>query len=44
MKLFVNGFWDGFMDRINPVHIGFFLDLFENVFACNIEISSLVLL
>lgn len=40
MKLFVNGFWDGFMDRINPVHIGFFLDLFENVFACNIEISS----
>jgi len=40
MKLFVNGFWDGFIDRTNPVHIGFFIELFENVFGCNIEICS----
>ena len=40
MKLLINGFWDGFIDGTNPVHSRFFLDLFENVFECQISISS----
>ena len=40
MKLFLNGFWDGFLEKTNPVHIGFFLDLFKEVFGSDIELCS----
>lgn len=40
MKLFINGFWSGFVDKSNPVHIGFFLQLFELVFNTNIELCD----
>jgi len=40
MNLFINGFWDGFIEEKNPVHVRFFLDLFKNVFSCPIHISS----
>jgi hypothetical protein len=39
IKLFFNGFWDGFIDGSNPVHVRFFLNLFEDVFGCPITIS-----
>lgn len=40
INIFINGFWDGFIDGTNPVNSRFFLDLFENVFECQILISS----
>jgi len=40
MKLFVYGFWSGFLDKTNPTDISFFLDLFEKVFDTNIELGS----
>ena len=40
MKLFIHGFWPGFIDKTNPVHIGFFQDLFQAVFNCEIELST----
>ena len=40
MKLFIHGFWPGFIDKTNPVHIGFFQDLFKDVFNCEIELST----
>ena len=39
MKLFVHGLYNGFCDKTDPVHCGFFLDLFEKVFQQSIEIS-----
>ena len=41
MKLFVHGFWSGFIDKTNPVHIAFFINLFEKVFDTNIELGCL---
>ena len=43
MKLFVNGFWDGFLEKTNPVHIGFFLDLFKGVFGSDIQLCSQIM-
>jgi hypothetical protein len=40
MKVFMNGFWSGFIDGTNAIHAQFFLDLFESVFGCPITISS----
>ena len=40
MKLFVYGFWDGFIDKKNPVDIYFFIDLFKKVFETDIEIGN----
>jgi hypothetical protein len=40
MKIFVHGFWDGFLDKTNPVNISFFLNLFKIVFNEEIEIST----
>jgi hypothetical protein len=40
MKLFVYGFWSGFIDKTNPVNISFFIDLFKNVFNKDIEIGN----
>ena len=38
MKIYFNSFWDGFINKKNPVNISFFLDLFEIIFniKCNI--------
>ena len=41
MKLFINGFWDGFIEKTNPVNISFFIHLFSSVFQENIEIGFL---
>jgi hypothetical protein len=43
MKLFVNGFWDGFVEKTNPVHIGFFLDVFKEVFGSDIQLCSQIM-
>lgn len=40
MKLFVYGFWSGFIEKTNPVDISFFIDLFTRVFNTSIEISN----
>lgn len=40
MLVYVNKFWDGFISKINPVHIGFFLDIFTKVFNVPISVSS----
>jgi hypothetical protein len=40
MKLVINGFWSGFIDKTNPVHIDFFIDLFSNVFNTTVTLSD----
>ena len=40
MKLFVYGFWDGFIDKKNPVDIYFFINLFQKIFETDIEIGN----
>ncbi len=32
MKVYINGFWDGFVEKTNGVHFGFFEQLFHAVF------------
>jgi len=39
MKVFVHGFWGGFIEKTDPVHCGFFLDLFQRVFGEPVEIG-----
>jgi len=41
MKLFVYGFWSGFIEKTNPVNITFFIDLFKNVFNEEIELGDI---
>jgi hypothetical protein len=40
MKVFINAFWDGFLDKTNSTHIDFFLLLLTKVFNCSIIHSS----
>jgi hypothetical protein len=40
MKLFVYGFWSGFIEKTNPVNISFFIDLFEKIFDTTIELGN----
>ena len=40
MKLFINGFWDGFIEKTNPTDISFFIDLFKLVFNEEIELGD----
>jgi hypothetical protein len=40
MFVYINNFWDGFKDKKDPVHIGFFLELFSKVFNQPITVSS----
>lgn len=40
MKLFVHGFWSGFIDQTNPVNVEFFIKLFNTVFNTTIEICN----
>jgi len=39
MKAFFNGFWQGFFDKTDPIHIEFFLKLLLDVFNEDIEVS-----
>jgi len=39
MKVFFNGFWQGFFDKTDPIHIEFFLKLLLDVFNEDIEVS-----
>jgi hypothetical protein len=41
MKIYFNGFWGGFLERTDPVHVGFFLELFTKVFGVSCEIGCL---
>lgn len=40
MKVFVYGFWDGFLDKRDAVHIDFFKQLLGLVFGCEIEVGD----
>ncbi len=40
MKVYVNGFWPGFIEKTDIHHVGFFIDLFKKVFNKEIEISN----
>jgi len=40
MKLFVHGFWSGFIENTNPVGVNFFIELLENVFSTKIELGT----
>jgi len=40
MKLFVYGFWSGFIEKTNPVNVSFFIDLFEKIFDTTIELGN----
>jgi hypothetical protein len=39
MKLFIHGFWDGFIEKTDPIDISFFLNLFQKIFETDIEIG-----
>ena len=39
--IYFAGFWSGFHDRTNPNHEGFFLELFKEVYGCEIKVGSL---
>ena len=40
MKVYFNGFWDGFLEKTNPVHCQFFLELFEKIWKEPIELGD----
>ena len=40
MKLFVYGFWSGFLEGTNPIDISFFINLFQKVFDTDIELGN----
>lgn len=39
MKLFINAFWDGFLDKTNSTHVDFFLLLLNEVFGSPVILS-----
>lgn len=41
MKIFVNGFWGGFIENTDPVKFKFFKILLENVFGEDVQIGNL---
>lgn len=40
MKLFAHGFWSGFFEKTNSLHVDFFVELFEEIFREPIEIGQ----
>ena len=38
--LYINGFWNGFIDKTDPVHIDFFIQLFQLVFGKKVVLGS----
>ena len=41
LKVHFHGFWWGFFEKVNPVHIQFFLDILEGIFSQPVSASSL---
>ena len=41
MKICFNGWYSGFIDKINPVHVDFFIELFKNVYNEDCEIGDI---
>ena len=41
MKIYFNGFWNGFIDKTDPVNCTFFLDLFKKVFNVDCFIGDI---
>ena len=39
-KVYFHGFWSGFFERTNPVHIDFFVKLLEGIFEENIVLGT----
>ena len=40
MKAYFNGFWFGFFEKTDPIHVGFFLKLLTDIFNEDIEVSN----
>jgi len=40
-KVYFHGFWSGFFERTNPVHVDFFIRLLEGIFEENIIVGTL---
>lgn len=40
-KVYFNGFWSGFFERTNPVHVDFFIKLLEDIFQENIVVGNI---
>jgi hypothetical protein len=41
MKVYFNGFWDGFIEKTNPVHCEFFLRLFSLIWNEQVEVGDI---
>jgi len=39
IKVYFNGFWDGFFEKTDPIHVGFFLRLFSDVYNEEVIVS-----
>jgi len=40
MKAYFNGFWDGFIDKTDPIHVDFFIKLLTDVYSDEIIVSN----
>ena len=40
LKVYFHGFWSGFFEHTNPVHVDFFKKLLENIFHKNIHLGK----
>ena len=40
MRVFVNGFWGGFLEGTDGVHVGLFIRLFQSVFQKSVEFTN----
>ena len=41
INVYFHGFWSGFFEKTNPVHIQFFVDILEGIFSQPISISTI---
>lgn len=41
MKIFIHGFWDGFIENTDPVNALFFLDFFSKLFETKMELGNI---
>ena len=40
MKFYVNGFWNGFLEKTDGVHCGVFEHIFKQAFGCDVEFTT----
>ena len=40
MKLYINNFWPGFLEKTDANHIQFFLNLFEKIYSEKITVTD----